>query len=306
MKINTLPTSKKYICCFGEVLWDDFPTGRVLGGAPMNVAAGLQNLGISATMISRIGADDLGNQIIDFFKARGLTTEGVQTDLAHETGIVKVTASATGENHYEIVQPIAWDFIETTENNKNLVQNAYAFVFGSLSCRNATSRSTLLALLTIADNTLKVFDVNFRPPFYEQTLIENLLLCADIVKMNDEELNIIATWYNLNLLSDGEKMNYLKQQFGLKMLVVTRGANGAILLNDAGLHESDGFRVQVKDTVGSGDAFLAGLLKGLEEGKTPEDALSFGCAFGALVATQAGATPLIQRVMIDDFMNCLV
>lgn len=288
----------KYICCFGEVLWDDFPSGRLPGGAPMNVAIGLQNLGIAGVMISRVGQDNLGNEIKDFLRSKNCTEQWVQTDSKQGTGIVKVHATETGENHYEIVQPIAWDFISHAPKMADLVKNAYGIVFGTLACRNSVSLNTLLKLLKSAP--LKIYDVNFRPPFYDKTLVKMLLEQADIVKMNDDELKIISSWYLLTETAETAQMRFLKDKFNLKMLIVTRGANGAICLNEQGIHQSKGFKVQVQDTVGSGDAFLAGFLKNLYQGNLPEKALTYACALGAIVATHKGANPNIKEEDIKD------
>ena len=288
----------KYICCFGEVLWDDFPSGRLPGGAPMNVAIGLQNLGLPTVMISRVGQDVLGDEIKSFLQSKNCTTQWIQTEIQHGTGIVKVHASETGENHYEIVQPIAWDFIQCSNETLDLVKNAHAIVFGTLACRDIVSRNTLLELLKVA--SLKVYDVNFRPPFYDQILVETLLSQADIVKMNDDELKIISSWYYISLAEEATQMTFIKNKFHLKMLIVTRGANGAICLDNTGFHESKGFKVQVQDTVGSGDAFLAGFLKNHYQGNPPDKALTYACALGAIVATHKGANPNVKE---EDIKN---
>jgi fructokinase len=290
-----------YICSFGEVLWDDFPSGRLPGGAPMNVAIGLQNLGIPTAMISRVGQDELGRDIKAFMQSQNCSTDWVQTDPQHGTGIVKVHASPTGENRYEIVQPIAWDFIECTPETIELVKQAKAIIFGTLACRDAVSRNTLLTLLKSAP--LKIYDVNFRPPFYDQALVEMLLAQADIVKMNDDELNIISAWYAMENTGETAQMQYLKDKFNLKIVIVTRGANGAICLDHSGVYESKGFKVQVQDTVGSGDAFLAGFLKNLLDDKAPDHSLKYACALGALVASHKGANPVIKEAEIVGKME---
>jgi len=174
------------IVCFGEVLWDFLPSGKVAGGAPMNVACHATQLGISTQMVSKIGRDELGEILIEFLNKKGVDTKLVQIDDTFSTGTVNVSLDANDSPVYEIVTPVAWDYINVDLLNKSAVKNADAFVFGSLSARNETSRNTLLELLDLA--RLKVFDVNLRSPFYNETLIMQLLNLADIVKMNDEEL----------------------------------------------------------------------------------------------------------------------
>ena len=187
---------KSNIVCFGEILWDLLPTGKVAGGAPMNVAFHANQLGIAAQMISKVGKDDLGKDLIDLLNQKGVDTSLVQTDDTYPTGTVKVTLDAKGSPSYEIVAPVAWDFIHANTANKTAVQTADAFVFGSLAARNETTRNTLLELLKLAK--LKVFDVNLRSPFYTKPLLTQLLHQADIVKMNDEELEIIGGWLDIN------------------------------------------------------------------------------------------------------------
>jgi fructokinase len=293
---------KQYICSFGEVLWDIFPSGKLPGGAPMNFAIGIQNLGIPTVLLSRVGKDELGTALQAFLKSKNCTTDYIQVDAQRATGIVQVTATSTGENHYEIVQNSAWDYMEVTPQARKIVQNAFAIAYGTLSCRNEVSKNALLNLLK--DAPIKIFDVNFRPPFYTQTLVEALMQPADIVKMNDEELHIMSNWYDRSQKTEQEQMRYLKNKFDLDKIVVTKGANGAALLDHTGYHASKGFKVQVVDTVGSGDAFLAGFLKSFYfDHATPQAALRFACALGALVATHKGANPILNQSHIHQFFK---
>lgn len=218
------------------------------------------------------------------------------------TGIVKVQASESGENHYEIVQPVAWDFIRSSQDLASLVEGAHALVFGTLACRNEVSRNTLLELLEYAN--FKVFDVNFRPPFFDQPLVELLLERSDMVKMNDDELQLISSWYpHLSGLAEKTQMSVIKEQFNLKTVVVTKGAQGAACLDDTGFYQSPGFKVQVKSTVGSGDAFLAGFLRQRFEGAPLNQALTYACALGAVVATHQGANPVINEADIQKIIS---
>ncbi len=287
---------QNYICCFGEVLWDLLPSGKLPGGAPMNVATHLQNLGIPSAVISRVGNDELGQEIKAFLANKNCTTDFLQTDNQHPTGKVNVFLSEKHEATYEIVHPVAWDFISVSDETIDLVKNANALIFGTLACRDAHTRETLLSLIEVA--SLKIFDVNFRPPHYSQQLIEMLLQKADIVKMNDDELAIIANWYALSERTNQEILAHLKEKFNLKTLIVTKGSDGAMLIDNQGFFESKGFKVEVMDTIGSGDSFLAGFLKNYLSGNSPEYSLTYACALGALVASHKGANPMINEMDI--------
>lgn len=300
---------QQYICCFGEVLWDMLPSGKLPGGAPMNVATHLQNLGIPAKMISRVGKDELGAEIKAFLESKNCTTEWIQEDETLNTGWVKVQLSEKNEATYTIVHPVAWDFIQTNDTVQQLVNQASALVFGTLASRDDTSYQTLLSILkNLPQEThvLKVFDINLRPPHYSQSLIEEFLQYADIVKLNEDELKIVAKWYDI--AGDEEKqLREISQKFDIKTLIVTKGGDGAILLrleNDGKKHfyQQAGYKVVVADTIGSGDSFLAGFLKNILNGKSSEYALNFACAIGAVVASHSGANPAITEADIEEVM----
>ncbi len=282
--------SKKNIVCFGEVLWDLLPTGKIAGGAPMNVAVHANQLGLQATMISAVGDDELGEGITSFLSSRGLSVSTIQKN-EYQTGIVEVTLDAKGSPSYEIIKPVAWDFIRLTETAKKTVQEADALVFGSLALRNEVSKNTLFALQAVAK--LKILDINLRKPFYTPELADELFKVADIVKVNDEELEMICAWYG-QAGDETANARFLKERYQLKGIIVTRGGNGAFFIdenNEVSKHQ--GFKVTVNDTIGSGDSFLASFITKWLNGETPAEALKFACAVGAFVATQKGATPVI-------------
>ena len=288
------------IVCFGEVLWDFLPSGKVAGGAPMNVAYHATQLGIYAQMISRIGRDELGESLVDFLNKKGVDTKLVQADDTFSTGTVNVALDANDSPVYEIAAPVAWDYIHVDLMNKSAVKNADAFVFGSLSTRNEISRNALLELLNLA--RLKVFDVNLRSPYYNKSLIMQLLNLADIVKMNDEELEIIGKWMGIKETEVNTAIE-IKKQFNWEQLIVTRGAKGAWLFNENGMIRSSGITIQVKDTIGSGDSFLAAFLTKFLQKASPEKCLEFASITGAYVATQKGGTPVLSEKQIIEFIN---
>ena len=285
------------IACFGEMLWDVLPTGRQPGGAPLNVAVHLHNFGLEAQIISRVGHDDLGTELLAFVESKGISACYVQRGETHLTGVVKANVSDHMEVTYQIVKPVAWDYIQYSDALSELVETAEVFVFGSLAARQAPSRETLYRLLQQAK--LKVFDVNLRPPHYSRDVVTYLLNQADVVKLNHHELAEIMDWFGVS--SDEETaLRWLAERFQLQVVCVTKGANGAILWVEQQLYRSSGIAVQVQDTIGSGDAFLAALLRGWLAGQPPADYLAFACAAGSLVASYKGATPAISEAQVRD------
>ncbi len=285
------------VACFGEMLWDVLPTGRQPGGAPLNVAVHLHNFGLDAQIISRVGHDDLGAELLAFVAAKGIGTRYVQRGETHLTGVVKANVSNSLEVTYQIVKPVAWDYIQYNAELSELVQTAEAFVFGSLAARHAPSRETLYRLLQQA--RLKVFDVNLRPPHYTRTGVTYLLNQADVVKLNHHELAELMGWFGAST-NEETALRWLAERFELQAVCVTKGAAGAALWVGQQLYRSPGVAVQVQDTIGSGDAFLAALLAGWLAGRPPADYLAFACAAGSLVASYQGATPAISETQVRD------
>ncbi len=290
----------KNIVCFGEVLWDLLPTGKVAGGAPMNVAVHARQLGLHAHIISAVGNDELGKEITTFLNNRSVDTEAIQV-LDKPTGVVEVSLNEKGSPSYTIIEDVAWDFIFPNEVAENLVKGADALVFGSLALRNKVSRNTIFSLQKLAK--LKVLDINIRKPFYDLDLIFSLFELADILKVNDEELELICQSLGQSG-SEFELALFLKNKYQLRGILVTRGANGAFYIDEMNnITEHQGFRVDVLDTIGSGDSFLAGFLSKFLQNKPIAECLAFACAVGAYVATQSGATPLLSEASILEKMK---
>ncbi|MFD1819243.1 fructokinase [Pseudarcicella hirudinis] len=287
------------IICFGEMLWDMLPSGKQPGGAPMNVAVHLKNLGLQVSIISRVGDDELGKELLDFLSEKNIDTSLIQQGQTHLTGVVKANVDNKNEVTYKIVHPVAWDYIQLDETSERAVEDAAVFIFGSLAARSESSQNTLHHLLKKAN--LKVFDVNLRPPYYNQETVEYLLKQADFVKMNHNELAEISSWYE-EYADENQAMANLIQQYDLKALCVTKGENGAKLWQNGKFYDCKGFKVEVKDTIGSGDSFLAALLKGYLNKTEPSENLLFACATGSLVATYLGATPAISESQIQSFI----
>jgi len=292
-------STKKSIVCYGEVLWDMLPTGKVAGGAPMNVAFHANNFGMDAQMISAVGQDELGQELLQFLTQKGIATNFIVNTDALPTSTVEVTLNETGSASYEIVEPVAWDTLLVDEAMIDAVAKSDYLLFGSLICRSANNVRQLFRLLEKA-NTV-VFDVNLRPPFYSQSLLEILLKESDIVKMNEDELALIADWYGAKKDMAGQ-MTFLKDKFKIATLLISKGKDGACCLHDKLLVEQGSFPVEVQDTVGSGDSFLAAFLYQLSQGSSWQACLEFACATGALVATKSGGTPDLNEGVVKDFI----
>jgi fructokinase len=287
------------IVCFGEVLWDVLPTGKQPGGAPFNVAVHLHQLGQPVDLISRVGDDDLGVELLAFIESKGLSNDLVQRGKTHLTGVVKANVDDANEVTYKIVQPVAWDYIQHDAALETRVAQASMLVFGSLAARQATTRETLYRLLEHA--RFRVFDVNMRPPHYTKGVVKYLLEKADLVKMNHHELAEIMAWFSEET-EEVAAVQWLASRFNLQAVCVTKGADGAILWTNNQLYRAPGVSVTVRDTIGSGDAFLAALLKGWQAGQEPGECLRFACATGALVATHQGATPDFTEADVRELL----
>jgi fructokinase len=292
--------SNTRVICFGEMLWDILPSGRKAGGAPMNVATHLQNLGIQTSIISQVGADDLGIELLDFLEKQGVASNYVQENYTYPTGTVQVSLDDKGSPSYQIVYPVAWDFIQLKNENIDAVKDADALVFGSLACRSESSRATLFKLLEVA--TLRIFDINLRPPFFTPELIETLLQNAEIVKLSTEELAQVSQWFMFSG-NEHSQLAQLKKQFGLETIILTKGAEGVTCLQGEQYLKQAAISIQVVDTVGSGDAFLSGFIYNMLNMKPLHECLEFANATGALVATHRGAIPKISEDDILQFLH---
>ncbi len=277
----------KPILCFGEILWDTFGDEKVAGGAPMNVARHLVQQGAKVTFATRVGTDASGQDLVKFLKDGGLFSNLVQLDDRLPTCEVTVQLDKDGHATYIIPEPVSWDNIQPDGALDEAAQQASAIVFGTLACREENTRNTLLALLT-KTSALKVFDVNLRPPHYTRQTIEAFTRCADVIKMNDDEAALL-----INGFSENHRASMLKyrQQYNLQTVCITRGAHGAIVLHEDQFFEHPGFKVEVVDTVGAGDSFLAALVNGLLHSQPMPEILERACKIGAFVAGKRGANP---------------
>lgn len=279
---------KPNIVCYGEILWDILPGKSLPGGVPMNVAYHLKKLDEQPIMISRIGNDQHGKKLVDIFLEKGMSSEYFQVDDDHPTGLVYAKPNEQNEMSYDIVYPSAWDYIELEQRFEELVSNAQYFIYGSLASRAERSKQTLYRLLEVAP--VKVLDINLRPPHFNQSLITSLISNSDILKMNQSELELVSSWFG-EYHSEQDMISSIQDRFQLETIIVTKGAEGALLSNKGNFYAHPGYRVDVADTIGSGDSFLAGFLHSIKKTNNHQESLAFACALGALVASLPGGCP---------------
>ena len=286
---------------YGEVLWDVFADGKKIGGAPLNLALRMQSLGCDVAMISCVGKDSDGEEIVAYVQEKGLDATSIIRTEQYPTGLVQVYINERGSASYEISYPSAWDKIQLTDYARSLVADADVLIYGSLVCRDTVSKQSLEELLS--NNVYKVFDVNLRPPHYTQAAIENLMGSANFIKFNDEELLEIAIGMGSphTLLEDN--MEFIANKTKTRSMCVTKGKHGAVLMWEGSLYNNNGYPVKVVDTVGAGDSFLATLIMGLLTGENPQHAIDYACAVGALVAASAGANPILTEENIQALMH---
>lgn len=290
----------------GELLWDVLPEGPQLGGAPANFAVMAGRLGNHSAVLSRVGRDELGRKAMERLDPLPADTSHVQVDPAHETGRVTVEFEG-GQPTYIIHQPAAWDFLELSDGWVQMAERADAICFGSLAQRCHDSRQTIqtLAAQTPA-RCVRVFDVNLRPPFYSGEVMQESLELATVTKMNDTEVPLVLGLLGLPAGEDGDPdqlrrgAERLLDEFPcLKMVAVTRGGHGSLLVTREEWHEHPGIPVNVADTIGAGDAFTAALTHYLLRGSDLATLNEAGNRWGGWVASQSGAMPALPDAVRD-------
>jgi fructokinase len=291
----------------GEVLWDLLLTGPQLGGAPANFAYHAHALGAQAHVITRVGKDDYGREIIRRFQEMGLPETGVQVDETAPTGTAKVELSGDGLAHFTIQENVAWDHIAVTTEALVAASEAHAICFGSLAQRSEPSRNTILQLVAAAPaDALRVFDINLRQQFYSRDVIEQSLQRANVLKLNDDELPTLATMFKLTGAAE-DHIERLAQTFGLRLVALTRGANGSLLYqkdndnNEVRWSDCASRPVKVVDTVGAGDSFTAALVLGLLRKMDLDEINAIANEVARYVCSQPGATPALPTEFARRF-----
>jgi fructokinase len=276
----------------GEILWDLLPNGKQLGGAPSNFAYISTLLGNEGIVASRIGNDALGREAVQRLTALEVTTGFVQNDAVHATGTVQVQLDHSGQPKFEIAEGVAWDFLEWTSEWQTLAARTDAICFGSLAQRSAASRATIRRFLERArKEAVRVFDVNLRQEFFSEEVLTESMKIADIVKLNHEELPRIMQLFGLDHRDEIASADALMERHHLKLICVTRGCRGSLLVSQAGLNEHPGYRIQVADAIGAGDAFTAGLVHEYMRGSSLPEMNEIANRAGAWVASHVGAMP---------------
>jgi fructokinase len=295
---------------FGEILWDCLPSGRHAGGAPFNVAAHLAQLGKSVSLISAVGQDALGDEILAVAGDKGVNIQFVsRARPGLPTGTVMATVDAKGNATYDLVHPVAWDEIRVPPAALDAVSRSRAFTFGSLAGRSPCNLEQLDRLLGVK-GPLKFFDVNLRPPFVGPPHVLDLAKRADIIKLNDDEVGRLAAFINTGDAKAERPRGpeavanacaVLANATNGPLICVTLAEEGAALWDRGEFVTAPAPRVAVRDTVGAGDAFMAGLMAGLTSETDREELLRNACRLGAFVASHDGATPLFPQDLKNLF-----
>lgn len=288
---------KYRIASIGELLWDIFPEGAEIGGAPGNFAYHVNALGGEGIVVSAVGYDQLGERILDRFGSMSLNTQYIFRDAAHPTGIVSVVVDKEGKPTYTIHENVAWDFIPRTPQLARLANNIDALCFGSLGQRAAVSRDTIQWFVKKArPRALTVFDMNLRQSFYSWETIDFSLRAADVLKLNEEELKRLTEFLAL----DGDELTLIKKiadSYDIRHVAYTRGARGSLLLSDREISDHPGYLTSVSDSVGAGDAFTAALVMGLLMGKNLDVINDAANRVASFICSQRGATPELPEVL---------
>ena len=285
---------KGIVAGIGEVLWDVLPEGKKIGGAPANFAYHVSQFGLPSCVVSAIGDDKLGAEIIENFNAKGLQ-QLIET-VPYPTGTVQVEIDQAGIPQYEIKENVAWDNIPYTARLENLAQRTRAVCFGSLAQRSVVSRTTINRFLDAMphdNDPLVVFDVNLRQGFYNKDILCNSMKRCNILKINDEELVTVSRMFGYPGIDLQDKCWILLGKYNLKMLILTCGINGSYVFTPGNVSFQPTPLVEVADTVGAGDSFTAAFISSILKGKTVPEAHKRAVETSAFVCTQQGAMPLL-------------
>jgi len=291
---------KDVVVGMGEALWDVLPEGKKIGGAPANFAYHVSQFGLPGIVVSAIGADALGKEIIDNFTSKGLNQ--LIAEVPYPTGTVQVEIDPAGVPQYDIKENVAWDNIPFTPELEALAAKTKAVCFGSLAQRNVVSRETIgkfLDTMPRHDDSLVVFDVNLRQGFYTKEILCDSMTRCNILKINDEELVTVSRMFGYPGIDLQDKCWILLGKYNLKMLILTCGINGSYVFTPGNVSFQPTPKVEVADTVGAGDSFTAAFVSGILKGKSVAEAHSRAVRTSAFVCTQKGAMPILPKELTD-------
>lgn len=291
---------KDFVVGMGEALWDVLPEGKKIGGAPANFAYHVSQFGLPSCVVSAVGNDALGKEIIENFTSKGLNH--LIEEVPYPTGTVQVEIDQAGIPQYEIKENVAWDNIPYTAKLEQLAKNTKAVCFGSLAQRNVVSRNTINRFLDAIpnnDDTLIVFDVNLRQGFYNKEILCNSMKRCNILKINDEELVTVSRMFGYPGIDLQDKCWILLGKYNLKMLILTCGINGSYVFTPGNVSFQPTPKVEVADTVGAGDSFTAAFIANLLKGRSVAEAHSCAVRTSAYVCTRPGAMPILPAELTE-------
>lgn len=291
---------KGLVIGMGEALWDVLPEGKKIGGAPANFAYHVSQFGLPSCVVSAVGDDALGKEIIENFVSKGLTHR-IET-VPYPTGTVQVEIDQAGVPQYEIKENVAWDNIPYTAMLEQLAERTTAVCFGSLAQRNVVSRTTInrfLDAIPAENNPLIVFDVNLRQGFYNKEILCNSMKRCNILKINDEELVTVSRMFGYPGIDLQDKCWILLGKYNLQMLILTCGINGSYVFTPGNVSFQPTPKVEVADTVGAGDSFTAAFIASILKGKSVAEAHSRAVQTSAFVCTKKGAMPILPEELTD-------
>ena len=284
----------------GEALWDVLPEGKKIGGAPANFAYHVSQFGLPSCVVSAVGDDALGKEIIENFTSKGLNQ--LIAEVPYPTGTVQVEIDPAGVPQYEIKENVAWDNIPYTAHLEMLAEKTKAVCFGSLAQRNVVSRNTINRFLDAMpqnEDTLVVFDVNLRQGFYNKEILCNSMKRCNILKINDEELVTVSRMFGYPGIDLQDKCWILLGKYNLKMLILTCGINGSYVFTPGNVSFQPTPKVEVADTVGAGDSFTAAFIASILKGESVQEAHSTAVQTSAFVCTKKGAMPTLPSELTD-------
>jgi fructokinase len=285
----------------GEILWDVLPSGRKLGGAPANFAYHAHSLGEIGVVVSRVGSEDLGDEIRNALKGLGIVPDFITIDEIHPTGTVSVEVDSGGVPDYIIHEEVAWDYIPETDGLLELAKRTDAVCFGSLAQRAPVSRETIRKFLAnTLGGALRIFDINLRQKFYSKSIIEDSLQLANILKVNDAELSLVVNILGLDK-DEKDPLKMLSELFELRLIALTKGASGSVLYSEGQKSVHNGYSVKVNDTIGAGDGFTAAMTIGVLKGYELHRINVLANRVASYICTQFGATPEIPHEIMDLF-----
>lgn len=291
---------RQFVVGLGEVLWDMLPEGKKMGGAPANFAYHVSQFGLESRVASAIGCDASGDELLDHLRQKSL--QGVVERVDYPTGSVGVEVDEKGVPRYDIREDVAWDHIPFTPRLEELARHTQAVCFGSLAQRHSASRSTIQQFLDTMpeeEGRYKIFDINLRQNFYTPEILLSSLQRCNILKINDEELDVISRIFGLPDMGVQKKCHGMLEKYDLKALILTCGTQGSFVFTPDDTSFQNTPKVEVADTVGAGDSFTAAFTAALLTGRDLHEAHRLAVKVSAYVCTQSGAMPVLPQRLTE-------